>query len=431
MAKGNMFLGHARGKVGSVVFSRANGKQITRTRAEVVKNPKTFKQFIQRVFLNTASQAYRYAQPLADHSFEGKQNGQECMSTFMKKNLEYMRKRVAEIVNAGGTMYDIYNYVPIGMSGLYPGPWIISDGQLPKVAVSISPFTGEGTAILKMALPVNTYRGVIEKYGLTRGDQLTIVTVEQPAGTTDFYFNFARVILDPREDDGTAASLDTPFVDAGAIVKPNSKNEGNFNTLAISGTDLTMKLTNGDVASAGIIVSRYENDSWKRSACQMIINENVVTEGNAYSLGNAIEASQGVSIDVLNELYLNNAGTGGQQSTNSGGSSPVQEQAYASNSVQFTANGNAVSQSVSGGSVQVAAPLTKVTVTGTKLDELELKAGTTNNEASAEAMTLSNGNLKAEWTGTVAAGGTLYVFKSGALWFTVGAVEGEEGSDMN
>ena len=71
MSKGNMLLGHARGKVGSLVFSRANGKQIVRSRAEVVKNPRTEQQMVQRIMLNTIAQAYSQMKAITDHSFQG------------------------------------------------------------------------------------------------------------------------------------------------------------------------------------------------------------------------------------------------------------------------------------------------------------------------------------------------------------------------
>lgn len=430
MAKGNMLLGQARGKVGSLVFSRSNGKQITRSRAEVVKNPRTLAQYIQRVFMNTASQAYSYGKAIFDHSFEGKSAGQETMSEFMSKNLEYMRKRVAELLNSGYTMDDIFNFVPVGQSGLAPGAWIISRGQLPKVNISLVPYTDYGTSKVKIAADTNTYQAIIEKYNLQRGDQITIVTCEMPLNSADFYFNYARVILDPRDVDGTALPLSTPFIAEGAINAPNSKNEGNFGSLAFETNAVVCKLTNGDVASAGVIVSRKVNDVWERSDCQMILQEDVAAQGMLNSLAGAIEDSEGVTIDVTNALYLNNAGVGGRQSTTSGGSSSASSTPAASNNVSITANGSTATQNIAGGSTTVTGTLTKVVVSGTLLDELEIKAGTTNNAASASALTLSNNNTKATWEGSVAAGGHLYVFKGSTLWFSI-ATEADGGFDGN
>lgn len=433
MSKGNMFLGHARGKVGSVVFSRQNGKQITRSRAEVIKNPRTYAQFIQRVFLNTCSQAYSYAKPIVDHSFQGKSAGQECMSEFMKKNLEYLRQRVAQLTDEGVSMETIYNFVPVGISGLYPGPWIIANGQLPQIIPTIGAYTTYGSAKAIMNLPENTYQSVIDKYGLQRGDQITFVTVEYPLDGGQFYLNYCRVILDPREEDGTAAALSTAFIGEGGIQKPNPKNEGGFQTLTFDTSMMKFSLTNGDVASVGIIVSREESGVWKRSKSQMVLNEDVMmASGDFYSIYTAIEASQGVTIDVLNALYLNNAGTnahavagGGSTPTPSPTPTPSTSPAV-STDVSITAAGATATQSVAGGSVSVGEPLTKVEISGTNLTEGYLKAGTENNASTATNLTLT-GTTKATWQDEengILAGGYLFVFKNNALWFTVSVTAG-------
>lgn len=422
-----MLLGQARGKVGSLVFSRANGKQITRSRAEQVKNPKTLAQIIQRTFMNTAAQAYSIAQAIADHSFQGAAAGQESMSAFMSANLEYLRARVAELVNAGNQMDEIFNFAPIGRSGLYPGAWIISKGQLPKVATTLVPYTTIGSSKAKMALSANTYADLIAQYNLKRGDQLTFVSIEAPLESAEAYFNYTRVILDPRNVDGTAAELSEAFIVGNSINKPNGKNEGNFGALEFSTDHVEWSLSTGDVVCAGVIVSRFENDMWKRSFCQFVVQEDVMMDLNCYSLAEAISAASGESIDTINALYLNNAGVGGMQSSNSGGgSAPTPATPTVSNTVAITANGATAQQDISGGSTAVLLSCTKVECTGVSLDELSIKAGTTNNEGSATPLTLSADNTKATWTGNVAAGSTLYVFKGGALWFRITVNDDQE-----
>lgn len=421
-----MLLGQARGKVGSLVFSRANGKQITRSRAEQVKNPQTLAQTIQRTFLNTASQAYSIAQAIVDHSFEGKAKGQECMSAFMKANLEYLRARVAELVNAGNSMDEIYNFCPIGRSGLFPGAWIVSKGQLPKVGTTLVPYTTIGSSKAELAIPANTYGDILAKYNLRRGDQLTFVSVEVPLDSEQPYFNFARVILDPRNEDGTAAELTEAFIDGNSINKPNSKNEGNFGALAFNTNKVVWSLSTGDVAAAGVIVSRYENDAWKRSSCQLVVQEDVMMMTNCFSLAEALSAASGMSIDTINELYLNNAGVGGMQSTTSGGgSNPSQQSPTASNTVTFNIAGATATQDVSGGSVSGTGQLRSIVVTGVKLDELDIKLSETNSAAAGVAFAYSEGNTKATWS-TYKGAGTYYVFKNDVLWFTITLAAGDD-----
>lgn len=418
-----MMLGQASGKVGSIVFSRTNGQQVIRTKAETVKNPKTLKQTIQRILLNTCAQAYSNGQAIFDHSFEGKKSGQESMNTFMKKNLEYLRKRIADLMASGYTYDDLFNFVPIGMSGLYAGAWILSNGQLPKVAVTLTPYTTFGSAKAKVALGANTYGDVISQYNLQRGDQLTFVTIENPMDSDQIYFNYTRVILDPRNADGTPADLTTPFIVDGAINLPNSRNEGNFGTLAYDGGNVRFSLTTGDVVCAAVIVSREVNGVWKRSFAQFVVNETLMTEFNAYSLAMAIENSKGVSIDLASELYLNNAGTGGVQSTNSGGSAPVNPDAVSIDPrVKFTGANGDVTTSVAGGSVQVAGPVTAIVVSGRNLTNASIKAGTNNSASAAEELETTVDGTKAMWDGSLAIGSTLYVFADGSLWFTVQAI---------
>lgn len=421
-----MLLGQARGKVGSLVFSRANGKQITRSRAEQVKNPQTLAQIIQRTFLNTTAQAYSISQAIADHSFQGNAAGQESMSAFMSANLEYLRARVAELVNAGNMMDEIYNFCPIGRSGLFPGAWIISKGQLPKVAVTLVPYTTIGSSKAIMALPENTYEAILTHFNLKRGDQLTFVTIEQPLDSEEAYFNYTRVILDPRNQDGTAADISSAFVVGNDINLPNSKNEGNFGSLQVDGTNLKWSLSSGDIVCAGIIVSRFENDMWKRSTCQFVVQEDVMMNGNCFSLAEAISAASGQSIDTINALYLNNAGVGGMQSSNSGGgSAPTPVTPSANNTVALTAKGAVANQNIAGGSVSVATPLTKIEVTGVGLDQLALKVkvGPSGEET---AMTVSDGNTKATWEGHAGPSVTVYVTKSGAAWFNIAVGDDDE-----
>lgn len=68
MAKSNVFLGLASGKVGDVVFARAKGQQITRVRV-VPNNPRTGKQQAQRVRMAAVAALYRAAREVLKDSF--------------------------------------------------------------------------------------------------------------------------------------------------------------------------------------------------------------------------------------------------------------------------------------------------------------------------------------------------------------------------
>ena len=221
-----MLLGHARGKVGSLVFSRSNGQQVVRARAEVVKNPRTETQLIQRIFLNTVSQAYSKMQPIVDHSFEGVAPGQASMSFFMKKNLDKIRAYVKNQLDNDQSYDDIVAFTALGENYISPNNYIISKGSLPEV---LPTFTGSTAGKIEN-ISANTYEGVINSMGLQRGDQITFITM-QGSMAVGVDFHYARVILDPINADLTEAPLSTPFIVEGAINLPNGRNEGAFTTL--------------------------------------------------------------------------------------------------------------------------------------------------------------------------------------------------------
>ena len=303
MSKGNMLLGHARGKVGSLVFSRANGKQIVRSRAEVVKNPRTQAQMIQRIMLNTIAQGYSNMKAIVDHSFEGLSAGQASMSYFMQRNLDNLRTKVANEIAEGKSLSEIFDFSPLKTNVLAVNAYEIAKGTLPSVTVlpvdDSRSYTFEATA--------NTYEAILQRYGLKRGDQLTFVALV--VGTDgNIKFQFTRVILDPRESDGSEAPLSTAFCADNAVVKPSTRNEGVFNTLSFSNNKFVFALSTSFVWAGAIIVSRKANDgSWLRSNATLVVNTESY-KGNI-SMQKALELLAQSGIDGLSDLYLNNAGT--------------------------------------------------------------------------------------------------------------------------
>lgn len=305
MSKGNMLLGFARGKVGSLVFSRSNGQQVTRAKADVVANPQTEAQIIQRIFLNTCAQAYSNMGAIVDHSFEGVKKGQDSMSFFMKNNLNAIRTRVAQLLADGYSKEEIFEFSPLGSNFFAPNAYLISKGKLPAVAV----VDAAADAEMKFALSANTYEGVINDYGLQRGDQLTFCLLVSD-GNGNQSFKFARVILDPKESDGTDADLSTEFVNGGAFVKPNPLNEGVLGSLTYANGFLTFGEAGGYLRAAAIIVSRKgENDEWQRSTTYLALNES--SADVRYSLQYCIDLFQSGGIVTENPRYLNNANNGG------------------------------------------------------------------------------------------------------------------------
>ena len=346
-----MLLGQARGKVGSLVFSRNNGKQVTRAKAEKVRNPQTEKQIVQRIILNTISQAYSRMSAITDHSFEGKITPAENMAAFMKRNMNDLRAKISAAVAAGQSFDDIFNFAPIGSANFVYNPLVISQGALPKVPViSVTSGTGAKTG----AVAINTYQGVIDAFNLQRGDQLTFINIcEDELGNKYFYYN--RVILNPVDENGVNLPLSTAFIADGEIVSPSPKNEGSFAALKYAANGITFAIGNTAVKAAAVIVSREKGDgSWARSEASLILDPQAIEESiDAMTLQDAIDAFSENSVGLDNAKYLNNASFKGGSSVQE----PVGEK------VTIAVSSNEGLGTVSGGGRKVVG--TSVTVVAT------------------------------------------------------------------
>lgn len=383
MAKVGFWLQGATGKLaGSKLQGGVNGTIIA-DNTKKPKNPKTVNQILQRVLLNTVSQGYKGLQPICFHAFEGITEGAKSMAKFNSENLAYFRERAAEVGEEQLSAY--VNFVPVGEKGIRPAAFIISDGSLPTVAMSIN---SAYNAV--MALSANTYADVISTYDLERGDQLTFVAiVESTVNPGKYQAKYARIILDPRNADGTAAPLSSALIESNSINLPNSKNAGNFGLLQFANGMVFNFKANEKVCSVACIVSREVNKEWKRSFAQMVVSEAAIAD-HSTSLAAAISLSKtGIVVNLTSDnQYLNNAGTGGTQSTDTGsGESEEDQEAQGpvfGNTVAFTGKGGTTNSSVAGGSVAIAGPLTRMSfgiVNGSidnvvVLDETETETGT-------------------------------------------------------
>lgn len=336
MSKGNMFLGHARGKVGDVVFSRQNGEQVTRTRNRHPRNPQTPLQLLQRVILKTTGAAYSAFREICDHSFQGLGTGTPNQSRFMQRNVELFRNILAEVINSGDTetiLSDGHtNFNARNVMLPLVNPYLISEGTLPSIGYTLSAVEGE----LKFDIePINaaseshipSYKELVDGLNLQAGDQLTFIAIlhddtDDPntmaAAITGF--EYARIIIDPASGDDT-----TPFLSAaanGAVNSPNEKNEGsvifdaitsgnltNLRVKSINGYTIAQNKTNA-VIGVAIIVSRNVGGVWQRSTekIQLFNMEGGHTwDFEDQMLGDAIYSyMKGTD----SSLYLNQAETG-------------------------------------------------------------------------------------------------------------------------
>ena len=292
MSKGNLFMGNASGKLADVVLYRNAGAQVARLRVRKPRNPRTESQLIQRVIQSTNAKAYSVLQAICNHAFEGKFSKTQNQSEFMRLNVAADRYRV-NVAPMGWR--SLSNFNSRDMVEPLANNYIVASGSLPEMQFGSDGqnFTiGDGLGLTAD----DTYQQVVDKLGLQRGDQITIfnVTVGDNAEMSDL--NAARIILEPSDGDMTAKFLGT----AGAINKPNEKNEGNF-TVAISEGVLSIELKKTGGAGT-VIISRYDNGKWLRTTSRMRVVSRIE---NAPTLGVAVDSWKSA---VSSDKYLNQAG---------------------------------------------------------------------------------------------------------------------------
>ncbi|MBR7029865.1 MAG: hypothetical protein IKI06_01330 [Prevotella sp.] len=423
----NQNLYGAVGKIGNITFYQSNGETLAR---EIVKpkNPKTFLQTMQRILLKAAGVAYSKFKEICDHSFEGFGYGSECMNKFKKVNVNYLRDRAVSIQESGQSLDQFYQFSPIDSDAWAPYAIIVSQGHLPEVSVGID---AEGGHVAYVNSPNATYADFTNAWGLRRNDQITFVTVQKIEGK--YEVELARIVLNPRNPDGSGAPMTTEIVNSeGEFPCSNWKNQLNFSTFEFDTDHFNFVLGRGGiVVAAGIIVSRKnkgagckdKSTDWFRSNCQLVLNEAGFGD-DLCSLAQAVEKSYAVSeIDIESEYYLNNAGGGGTgttgNSTPSGGSGGVTPGEPTYNTMAAI---NGVSQSIAGGSVNATAPVTTVAISGNNLGEVVFTAKV---DGTGDAINPTSHNANgATFSGlNVEAGHSLVVYRGGTLWFTITAQE--------
>ena len=390
-----------------------------------VKNPKTNAQTVQRILMKVVVMAYTMLKDICNHSFEGFSNGLACMSKFKKLNLKYLRERASTLQALGQSLSQFFQFIPLQSEKWSPYAIIISQGHLPEIDVAIDATQGH---VAYVNSPSRSYADLINTWGLQRGDQLTFVTVQKRQGK--YEVNYARIVLNPRNADGSGAPMTTEIVNSeGEFPCSNWKNHLNFSSFEFDTDHFNFVLgRGGDVVAAGIIVSRKDRSGgWFRSNCQLVLNE-AGFGSDLCSLAQAVEHSYAAyDIDLESEFYLNNAGTSGtgttEDSTPSGGSGGVTPGEPAFNT-QAVING--VSQSISGGTVTATAPITSISVSGSDLGDVVFTAkvdgtGDAINPTSHDANGASFMGLNVE------AGHNLVVYHGTVTWFTVTAMAPSSG----
>ena len=338
MAKGNLFLGHARGKVGSLVFSRQNGEQVTRVLNSRPKNPKTDPQIVQRAIAGTVMYAYSYLQEICNHSFEGIAYGAKSQQYFTKVNMDLLRQLyAANPTNTNHMMFSKKN-----SKSAVANSYIISKGSISNTPVqpelvkehdiyylatikfpgmkneqSVSEYLASlGLAKAKDQLTMILIRPTQDVIGKQYDDpqknqyRLDSMQIERAIRTSyspkDVYFATAEGSDNKEFYKELAKCLE---------FKKNSENPGLEMIINPElNNEVGLELKKGSVLAAGIIYSAFDNvKGWLRSNAQLVCS-NAAFDGNNYNLigltaGNLIDYwDESASVVVSNRLLNNGNG---------------------------------------------------------------------------------------------------------------------------
>lgn len=176
MAKGNLFLGMGRGKVGDVVFYRMNGLQMSRVRNRTPKNPRSNEQLYQRAIIASVMKAYSAGKEIFDHAFQGYTVGEGCMRRFNSVNARILRSALFDDINTIHAIGEAKGrFVP--PRALCATPIVglqVSEGTLTNT-LFLPKYTG---LLADYVTPSSTITGVksyLEALGVTAGDIFTFV----------------------------------------------------------------------------------------------------------------------------------------------------------------------------------------------------------------------------------------------------------------
>lgn len=276
MAKGNLFLGTAAKSVGDVVMYRREGSQVSRVRVRKIANPKTDAQCKQRAIMAPIPKFYSPLAIVLERSFEGLSKS-KSYSKFLKVNAD--KARANDWLLPKGTTF-------------FPLPYQLSSGSLGSVACK---YDNENEC-LNMGVGLvggeETTVGHLSKAfiaaGFQNGDVVTVIAIfgnstNKPYAPTSFQF----------EIDDTSKALIETLGDANANVQADDT----------AGWSVTNE--QADIVAGAVIVSRFENDKWRRTVQSLSVKQSIITAISTDAAKTAAIESYRGTVDGGNPLvYL-------------------------------------------------------------------------------------------------------------------------------
>lgn len=277
MATSKSFFGKRRGSTKNFTFAVFNGKQVTKEKAEQVKNPRTLAQMRNRMILTTSSAAYAAMKEIVDHSFQGFVYGLQNMSRFQSVNNKLLRANLQAATSQ-------FAYAKYGDARVLPGAYVISEGSLAPIpsAMFASAIPRAGAVSFTISPDVTgeqlTANDVISSLGLQVGELATLCFLADCGTEVGYKFGFIRLTVKAAGSvQLTAKNLTDYFdIESNAPVAITSVADGYIIITAdVEG------VREGGVLCYGCIHSAQENGSWKRSNTVMGFDDGTVFEPTA------------------------------------------------------------------------------------------------------------------------------------------------------
>lgn len=277
MAKGIEMNGQLRGKRGGVVYYRAEGQQISRSRNFAPRNPRTRAQMIQRLMLANASKAAVGFKEIIDHSFEGVQYGGPSIRHFQSK--AQLALKAASPKAAGN--FVVTPCVPVDAMGFPVAEFLISSGTLASASLNIvkNADNGNMTDVICTGRAAFTDLATIKvsellmALGIDEGSQLTIVSTfpDDSVGGSASEYAFRDNALNPiirlnfKAGVGEELAFDTNGFLREAVLNMEKSNNVKALLFELDADNLKFSTVDFSMNSCAVIVSKFENGIWRRS----------------------------------------------------------------------------------------------------------------------------------------------------------------------
>ena len=344
MARHNMLLGQARGKVGDLVFSRLKGKQIVRSKAAEVANPRTYGQNLQRALFATATVAGKFMNDLVDHTFDSAVDGADDRNRFTSLNVAKLRTMLSN----GDTVHVLSK----GANAFAPNAFIISEGDqgampiLGNTVILSGHVSGDDNLItvadLKQLFPK-----------VKPGTQITIVCAYvNDADVTPAKTRFVKcrfTLAQSVTDDTVVFDLDNSLLIAAALDDEKTEGFGNRAYSEPYGYVYSVDSNNNPItfdqegqnliiqekgdwipAYKGVIITNLEDGVYKHSTCELqkIIDFAWTDNAEAIASYGNVAKTRSISSDYYADQAVEDAGFVSYGSLNEAISGSIQSVGY-------------------------------------------------------------------------------------------------------